>query len=81
MSKVPSEDLVVMAKELDRDFHAKIMGPPNWPTEEVFVGSRDWRHFIPGQLRRVWARVDYGERLVAFIVATEAKRWAEDEGC
>lgn len=79
MSKVPSEDLVVMARQLDPDFHAKLIGPPDWPTGEV-VDTVDWRHFIPGQLRRIWGRVDYGERLTAFIVATEAARWSGDDG-
>lgn len=75
MSKVPSEDLNVIAQQLDADYRAKIMGPPNWPDGEV-VAAVDWRHFIPGQLRRVWGRMDYGERLVAFIIATEAANWS-----
>jgi hypothetical protein len=78
MSKIPSEDLVVMAMQLDPDFKAKILGPPNWPEGDA-VGALDWRHFIPGQLRRIWGRVDYGERLTAFIVAAEAAKWSGED--
>jgi hypothetical protein len=74
VSKVPSEDLVVMAAQLDPDFKQKILGPPRWDEEHAL----DWRNFIPGQMRRIWGRVDYGERLVAFIVATEAANWSDE---
>jgi hypothetical protein len=75
VSKVPSEDLVVMAKELDPDFKQKLLGEPKWDEEHAM----DWRNFIPGQLRRIWGRVDYGERLTAFIVATEAANWSGED--
>jgi hypothetical protein len=75
VSKVPSEDLVVMARQLDADYHAKLTGPPLWDEEHAL----DWRNFIPGQLRRMWGRLDYGERLAAFVVAAEAADWADED--
>lgn len=74
MSKVPAEDLVVMAMQLDRDYARKLKEQPLWDEEH----SLDWRNFIPGSMRRVWGRMDFGERLAAFIVATEVANWSDE---
>ena len=61
MSKTPPEDLVVIARKIDPEFHAKITGP--WDN------SQPWRLLIPTSLIKIWGRLDYSERLVAFIFA------------
>jgi hypothetical protein len=60
MSKTPPEDLVVIARKLDPDFHAKVVGVWN---------DEPWRMRVPLSLRKIWGRLDYSERLVAFIFA------------
>ena len=62
MSKTPPEDLVVLARHLDPEFHAKVVGPWN---------DDPWRAHIPLSLRKVWGRLDYSERLVAFVMASD----------
>lgn len=61
MSKTPPEDLVVIARHLDPEFHAKIIGPWN--------DAEPWRSRVPLSLRKIWGRLDYSERLVAFVFA------------
>lgn len=74
MSQVPAEDLNVIAQQLDRDYAAKLKGPVLWDEEHAL----DWRNFIPGDMRRIWGRMDFGEKLCAFIVATEAANWSDE---
>jgi len=68
MSRTPPEDLVVLARHLDPDFHTKALGP--WNDTEA------WRANIPPSLRKIWGRLDYSERLVAFVLATELTKRA-----
>jgi hypothetical protein len=60
MSKTPPEELVAVARKLDPDFHAQIVGP--WSDTEP------WRAGVPASLKKVWGKLDYSERLVIFIL-------------
>jgi len=63
-SKTPPEDLVVLVRHLDADFHAKVLGP--WDD------SQAWRARVPASLRKIWPKLDYSERLVAFVLTNDA---------
>lgn len=60
MSRTPPEDLVVIARHLDPDFHAKVVGP--WNDER-------WREYVPLSLKKIWGKLDYSERLAVFVFA------------
>jgi len=60
MSRIPPEDLVVIARQLDADFHAKVIGPWN---------DEPWRDYVPLPLKKIWGKLDYGERLALFVFA------------
>jgi len=40
-----------------------VLGP--WLDEQV------WREEIPENLKKIWGRLDYGERLCLFVIASE----------
>jgi len=63
MSRTPPEDLVVIARKLDPDFHAQVVGP--WDDTQT------WRALIPASLRKIWGKLDYSERLVAFVLTND----------
>ena len=63
MSRTPTEDLVVIARQLDPESHSIVLGP--WLNEQV------WREEIPKNLKKIWGRLDYGERLCLFVKASE----------
>src|SRR5690348_1826968 len=63
MSKKPTEDLVARARQLDPDFHAKVVGP--WDETER------WREVMPPAVKKMWEKLDYSERLMAFVLTND----------
>jgi hypothetical protein len=72
MGKTPPEDLLIAARQLDREFNVKL-AMPDWDAEH----ERDWRNYVPGELRRLWGRLDYETRVAVFVVAAEAVIWED----
>jgi hypothetical protein len=70
MSNAPPEDLVVRARQIDPEYRIRI-AMPDWDTEH----ERDWRNYVPGELRRLWGRLDFETRVAVFVVASEAIEW------
>ena len=60
MSKEADEHLVDVARKLDPDFHAQIVGP--------WTDADPWRAGVPGSLKKIWDRLEYSERLVVFVL-------------
>jgi hypothetical protein len=74
VSTVPGEDLVIMARDLAANYHEQL-NAPDWTAE---VGPDDWRYFVDADVRRYWGRTDYGERLLAWLIAARMAKRVRD---
>jgi len=64
----PPEDLVLVAKAIDRDA-INLVSSPDWSDKET---HDTWRKHVPPSMRKLWGRLGLEARLAAYVVANEA---------